>query len=336
MADKTKAEILREHLRAQAEKKNGAGTTKVASTGDNASYPFWNMKTNESALIRFLPDADPDNLMFWKSREVIKLPFAGQVGGEYATNAPVTVTVPCIDMFGEKCPVIDHIRPWWKDEAKKPLARTYYKKKSFIFQGFVINSPLDEEAPENPIRRFVMGPMLFEIIEKAAMDSEMEDVPTDYHAGCDFKIVKTQKGDFANYGTSAYSRRTRALSESEQNAIETHGLFNLADYLGRKPDADEVAAIKAMFFDSLDGKPFDFESYGKFYRAYGARRNGDDDAVSQVPVASSDSAPEPRSERASSVRSDDNAPPPAATNSKPQAADILARIRERSESNKKS
>ena len=33
--------------------------------GDNAIYPFWNLKEGEQATVRFLPDGDKDNTFFW-------------------------------------------------------------------------------------------------------------------------------------------------------------------------------------------------------------------------------------------------------------------------------
>lgn len=253
------------------------------ASGDNASFPFWNIPFGSSATIRFLPDGDKDNVFFWQKREVIRLPFEGVVGGDYPTDKKVNVTVPCIDMFGMSCPIIAHIRPWWKgSDEEKAMARLYYKKKSYIFQGFVVQSPLDETPPENPIRRFVINPSLYEIIERSVMDPEMEDAPTDYQNGCDFKIAKTQKGDYANYQTSTWARRSRSLTEAELIAIDQYGLFNLKDYLGRVPDTDEVEAIKAMLKDSLDGAPFDMASYGKYYRPYGSRDDGEGDPVEKA------------------------------------------------------
>src|SRR5206468_1008631 len=147
------------------------------------------------------------------------------------------VQVPCVDMFGDTCPITAHIRPWWKDDSKKDLARVYYKKKSFLFQGFVVNTPFEEQnTPENPIRRFVINPSIYEIIKNSLMNPEMEDLPTDYVGGRDFKLTKTKKGEYANYSTSQWSFKTRSLSEAELAAIEQYGLFNLKDFLGNRPD----------------------------------------------------------------------------------------------------
>lgn len=277
MALNVTPEQLRAKLLEQQNKGKKDETQPKRSTGDNASYAFWNIPDDKQATLRFLPDLDPDNLYFWAQRETIRLPFEGVVGGDYPTNKKVEVTVPCVDMFGMSCPIIAAIRPLWKGtEEEQNLARTYYKKKSYIFQGFVVNSPFTEEnVPENPIRRFVLNPSLYEIVKQSLMNPEFERLPVDFMEGRDFNIKKTKKGQYANYGTSAWSFRTRSLSETEQLAIEQYGLYNLKDYLGRVPDADEVAAIKAMFEASYAGEPFDMDSFGKYYRPYGARDYGD-------------------------------------------------------------
>lgn len=318
MTDMTPAQKLRAALAAKDEKKSGTGNK---SRGDNASYPFWNIPENTTATVRFLPDGNPNNPFFWVDRETIKLTFSGQVGGDYPSDKQVTVEVPCVDMFGETCPIIAETKPWWKlGGDKEKLARLYYKKRSYIFQGFVVNSPLEEESvPENPIRRFAINPSVYEIIKKTLNDPEMEELLVDYTGGRDFKIAKTKKGEYANYGTSSVSMKVRPLNEIEMVAIEQHGLYNLADYLGAKPDADGILMIKQMFHDSLAGNPFDFVAYGNSYRAYGDKR--------PAPAQDSETArPQPSrvaettEKTAAAPQNDDAKPAPA-------VSDILERIR---------
>ena len=168
------------------------------------------------------------------------------------------------------------------------------------------------------------------------MNPEMEDMPTDYVGGRDFKITKTKKGEYANYSTSSWSFRTRSLGESEATAIEQHGLWNLADYQGRRPDADELEALKAMFKDSMDGKPFDVASFGKYYRAFGGR--GDDSAPAAQPVASGTTTSYSRPAATETVSApvetrsapvSDEAPAAAAPVDKQNVNDILDRIKNR-------
>ena len=69
--------------------------------GDNAIYPFWNMKEGDTATLRFLPDGNQDNTFFWVERLLIKLPFQG-IKGE-TDSRPVQVQIPCMEMYGDTC-----------------------------------------------------------------------------------------------------------------------------------------------------------------------------------------------------------------------------------------
>jgi hypothetical protein len=256
---------IRARIAAQESKKSGQGPR---TQSDNAIYPHWNMEEGTTATIRFLPDADSKNTFFWVERQIIKLPFNG------VKNDPnmkqVVVQVPCVEMYGDNCPVLAEVRPWYKDDTLKDMANKYWKKRSYLFQGFVRQNPIGNDVtPANPIRRFVISPQIFTIIKASLMDPEMENIPTDYANGIDFNVKKTSKGGFSDYSTSNWARRESPLTEAEQAAIEAHGLFNLVDFLPKKPSESELRVIKEMFEASVDGKPYDNDKWGAYYRPYG-------------------------------------------------------------------
>jgi len=171
---------------------------------------------------------------------------------------------------GSVCPILSEVRPWYKDESLKEMANKYWKKRSYLFQGFVRQNPLgDDKTPANPIRRFIISPQIFTIIKSSLMDPEMEELPTDYLRGLDFNVKKTSKGGYADYSTSNWARKESALTEAEQEAIEAHGLYNLADFLPKKPGEAELRIMKEMFEASVDGQPYDNERWGNYYRPYG-------------------------------------------------------------------
>jgi len=97
----------------------------------------------------------------------------------------------------------------------------------------------------------------------------MEELPTDSVKGVDFRITKTSKGGYADYSTSKWSRRERALDEAERAAIETHGLHNLGDFRPKEPTEAEVKIIKELFEKSVDGEAYDLEKYGQYFRPAG-------------------------------------------------------------------
>ena len=318
---------IRARLAEQAQKSGGTNQ----STGDNAIYAHWNIPEGSSATMRFLPDGDDSNTFFWRERQMIRIEFPGVKGQDESKK--VVVQVPCVEMWGETCPVHATIRPWFKDPTMETLGRKYWKKRSYVFQGFVVNSPMEEQTtPENPIRRFIISPQIFTLIKQALMDPDMEELPTDYQRGTDFRLNKTQKGGYADYSTSGWARKERSLNETELQAIATHGLFNLNDFMPKRPGVDEVRTIMEMFEASVDGQLYDPDKWSKFYRPSGVQISGasasvatpDIDEDTPAPVAKAAPVAQPAPVQPST-------PAPAASgDAKPSVDDILKMIRNRS------
>ena len=327
----TLAEI-RAKLQASSQQNTGSG-----NGGDNAIYPHWNAAEGTTTSVRFLPDADPNNTFFWIERAMIKLPFAG-VKGE-TNSKPVTVQVPCMEMWGETCPVLTEVRPWFKDKSLEDMGRKYWKKKSYLFQGFVVDGKLQEDkTPENPIRRFIIGSQIFNIVKNALMDSEIEELPTDYVRGLDFKIAKTSKGGYADYSTSTWARRERALSEAEQAAITQHGLHDLKSFLPKKPGEVELRIIKEMFEASVDGEAYDGDRWGQYFKPAGFGGGGNATGSASTAAPRATPAPAPAAAKPAPVEIDEDDMPvfekPAAAaapagEAGSRAADIIAMIRNR-------
>jgi len=273
-------------IRAKLKEQEAGASGNRQSGGDNAIYPFWNMKEGDSSTLRFLPDGNADNTFFWVERLMIKLPFAGVKG--QTDSRPVQVQIPCMEMYGETCNILNEVRGWFKDPSLEDMGRKYWKKRSYVFQGFVVDNPIaDDQTPENPIRRFIIGPQIFQIIKQALMDPDMEELPTDYTAGVDFRLNKTSKGGYADYSTSQWARRERPLNDAEMQAVNTHGLYNLNDFLPKKPGEVEIKVMQEMFEASVDGEAFDMDRWGQYFRPAGmAARTGD-------PVAPAASTPAP-------------------------------------------
>ena len=303
--------------------------------GDNGIYPHWNMEEGQSAVIRFLPDGNSKNTFFWVERAMIRLPFNG-IKGEMDSKQ-VMVQVPCVEMWGDACPILAEVRTWFKDKSLEEMGRKYWKKRSYLFQGFVRENPLgDDKSPENPIRRFIIGPQIFATIKSALMDPELEELPTDLVRGLDFRVTKTTKGGYADYSTSKWARKETALTEAEQAAVEQYGLFDLATFLPKKPSEVELKVIKEMFEASVDGQSYDTERWGQYFRPAGvtapsgspAPTDTDEDATATAAVKPAVVKP------AATSSFDDDEPeaaaaPVQAKATTQKAEDILAMIRAR-------
>lgn len=328
------ASLAEIRARLAASEGNKAGGNQ-STGGDNSIYPHWNMEEGATAAIRFLPDANPKNTFFWQERAMIRLPFNG-IKGEMDSKQ-VMVQVPCVEMWQEACPILAEVRTWFKDKSLEEMGRKYWKKRSYIFQGFVRENPLAEDKkPENPIRRFIIGPQIFATIKGALMDPELEELPTDYLKGLDFRITKTSKGGFADYSTSNWARRETALTEAEQAAIAQYGLYDLSTFLPKKPTDVELRVIKEMFEASVDGQPYDTERWGQYYRPAGVQAPAGGSSASHVDEESAP-APAPVAKPAPVVSAFDDeddtpvatAPVQAAPAGGNKAEDILAMIRAR-------
>jgi hypothetical protein len=144
-------------------------------------------------------------------------------------------------------------------------------------QGFVKQDPMNEtDPPENPIRKFIIGPQLFAIIRAALMDPDMAYSPVDYVNGTDFIVSKTSKGGYADYGTSKWARKESSLTEDMQDAVAQYSPVDLATYLPKKPTAEQLAIIFEMFQESLDGELYDPARWGQHYKPYGFDSGTDD------------------------------------------------------------
>jgi hypothetical protein len=236
-------------------------------------------------------------------------------------------------MWNETCPILSEVRVWFKDKSLEEMGRKYWKKRSYIFQGFVTENPMvDDTSPENPIRRFVISPSIFNLVKDALMDPDIQEMPTDYTAGLDFRVTKTTKGQYADYSTSKWSRKETALDATQMAAVDSFGLHNLADFLPKQPSEVELQAIKEMFEASVDGQPYDTERWGQYYRPYGV--SVPDAPTAPVAVAAPVAAPAPVAEAApvAPVAAPVAEPAPAVeapAEGGKSAEDILAMIRSR-------
>lgn len=253
-------------IRAILEEQEAARTNKGNfDSGPSPVFPFWKMETGSDSVVRFLPDGNSKNPLMYIENQNIRLSFPGIKGD--SNQRPIEFKIPCVEMWGLSCPILGHIRKekWFDDPDTKDLGSQYWKKRTWIFQGFVVENGVDDdEAPENPIRRFIMGRQLFDIIRDGLIDPELEESPDDYSAGTDFIIKKTPQAGtkFGSYTSSKFKRNPRALNEEELEAIEKYGLSDLATFQPKKPTAEELDELFDLFLSSVEGDLYDSKRFG--------------------------------------------------------------------------
>lgn len=303
-----------------ADQDNKQNRTSDNKGGFDTIFPFWNMKSGDSSTVRFLPDGNTDNALPWVESQQITLDFPGVIGQH--GDRTIRVKVPCVEMWGLSCPMLGHVRKekWFDDKDTEALGRKYWKKYSYVMQGFIIEDGLGEsESPENPIRRFIFGKQIFNMVRSGYADPELDDSVDDYENGIDFIIQTESSGQYNNYTQSKFKRRTRSLTPEERAAIEEYGLSRLEDFLPKKPTDVESQTLYEMFLASVEGEYYDPDKWGHLpWRPRGVEfgtPKAEKVDVVVTPVVTTAEKPEVKAET------------PDKIDTKQQTADILAKIR---------
>lgn len=216
---------------------------KASSGGGDQSwklfYPFWKMPDDSQAVVRFLPDLDAENnLGFLVENLQHELVVNGQ-----------RKKVACLSMFGDSCPICDLSRKYY-DEKNEDMGRKYYRKKSYIGQVIVVESPIDHDQAQL-VKLIDFGPAVFKQIQAAFQSGDLEEAPYEFKGGYNFRIKKTKSGQYASYTTSSFAPKQTDLDDE---IIDSLTLFNLADYRGTKPDR---ATVEALLIADQTGQNFD-------------------------------------------------------------------------------
>lgn len=215
-------------------------------------YPFWRMKDGESAVVRFLPDADAENPFGFM---VEKLMHTLEIGGERKS-------VPCRKMYGEDCPICKLSSEFY-NKNDKVNGKKYWRKKQYITQALIIEDPLDPnpdtgETHEGQVRLLTLGWQVYNVIKEAFESGELDEIPYAFKGGCDFVIKKSKQGEYSTYAMgSRFARKSTDLTD-EQIALVEENLEDLKTLLPKDPGEEKVqgmleAALTGSSYDGDDG-----------------------------------------------------------------------------------
>lgn len=196
------------------------------NTGEGSSnqqwklfFNFWKAPVDSISVVRFLPDADESNPMGF---------LVENLAHELVINGK-REKVPCLKMFGEDCPLCSLSQKYYDEkdpEHNEQLGKKYYRKKSYIGQVMVVETPIEHDQ-EQLVKLIEFGPKIFKQIQSAFQSGDMDEPPYELKGGYNFRIKKTKSGDYADYGTSSFSPKQTDVSD---DVIEAMTLYNLADY----------------------------------------------------------------------------------------------------------
>lgn len=261
------------------------------STGGDQSwklfYPFWKMPDDSVAIVRFLPDLDEDNSLGFL---VENLQHELTINGERKK-------VPCLAMHGESCPICELSRKYY-DDKNEEMGKKYYKKKSYIGQVIVVESPIEHDNNQL-VKLIEFGPKIFKQIQSAFQSGDLDEAPFEFKGGYNFRIKKTKSGQYADYGTSSF---TPKQSDLDDDLIEQMNLYSLKDYRTKYIDS---ATLEAMLIADQTGQAF----------------KDSEDSGNQAPTPTPSASPSPAPVSAASAEAD--TPAPAESGSKPSVLEAL-------------
>lgn len=213
----------------------------------NNYYPFWSMNAGQRAVIRFLPDANPNNPRgFLVEKVTHTLTINGQVK-----------KIPCLTMYEEECPICKISQAYYK--AKDEInGKKYWKKRQYLGQALIVEDPLpaDENGDKHDgkVRMIALGFQIYNIIRDSFASDELEGIPYDYQEGYDFIIKKTEQGSYATYAVGTkFANKQRSLTEKELMAAEA-GMVDLSTLLPKNPGYGKV---EAMLNAEMNGEDYD-------------------------------------------------------------------------------
>lgn len=207
-------------------------------------YQFWKMPDNTTATVRFLPDRDEDSnpLKFLVENLTHELVVNGQ-----------KKKVPCLSMYGEACPICEHSQKLYA-EGNEDMGKKYYKKRSYLGQVLVVESPFEyiDEKDENPgiVKLIDFGPKVFKCIQTAFQSGDLEEAPYEFKGGYNFRIKKTKAGQWSDYGTSSFSPKQTDLEEEVIDAVKAE-LHSLSEYREKYVSR---ASLEAMLLADQTGQ----------------------------------------------------------------------------------
>src|SRR5262249_39326349 len=113
---------------------------------------------------------------------------------------------------GDGCPMCALSRGFYNAKDDE-LGKKYYKKKSYVAQVLVVESPIAHD-PQKVVKTIEFGPQVFKAIQAGFASGDMEDEPQAFKGGYNFRLVKSKTGS----GQNSYSTSTFAPKQSDLEA----------------------------------------------------------------------------------------------------------------------
>jgi hypothetical protein len=244
----------------------------------NLFYYYRKMEFNASCTLRFLPistevaTSEDARKRFLLQKKVVRLRFDNpEVAG-----SKVVIQIPAMQMYvggkTENDLVLKQAKALFDEsdrliksgqnergKAVREKASYHWTRGEAFAQGFVVRSPFTEtDPPENPIRVFELNKQIMNKINaacdpKADPELALRYWPVHGRLGSNFIIKKTHSGEWPSYTDSTFSNTPTPWTEEMKAAIDQHGLWQLEDFLPKRPTDDEYKHLAYIVEQSIAG-----------------------------------------------------------------------------------
>lgn len=204
----------------------GFSAAPTNSGGDDSYkkfFPFYKADTDTTTTIRFLPDRNADNPRGFIVENIYH---------ELNVNGRKE-RVACLRALGEDhCPACAASAAYY-DEANPnqnvALGKSLYRKKSYIAQVLVLESTVPTNNPDRLVNLIDFGPQIYTQIFAGLRSGDLENNPTDFQGGHNFRIRKTLNGTENSYATSSFAAKTSDVPNDMLEQIESE-MYDLSEH----------------------------------------------------------------------------------------------------------
>lgn len=236
-----------EAVKAQFAEKKSPSTNNTNTLNDY--YPHWLIDIGKDAIVRYVPDKNPDNPWFLLERYMHELTIDGRKR-----------KIPCFKNYDPKaeCPMCKKSVEFYELEGKTSVrGKQLYRKLQWLGQVLVIDDPL----PPNPetgekytgkVKPVLIGTQIYESIDLACQDGDVIGAPHDYDKGTNFIIKKMKSGDYSDYSRSKFARESTVLDDATVDYIE-ETIVDLRTLLPAKPTMESMLETLNLFLNGSSG-----------------------------------------------------------------------------------
>lgn len=226
------------------------------STGfvDKNAYNVGKMPEDSKAIIRFIPDKNEEN----------ELAFTIELLSHYLTIDGKNKKVPCLKQYDKECPICKKSAEFYKVEGKGSVTgKRLYRQVVNATQALIVEDPIvyqnGEKSAVGTVKILNLTFQLYNKVQSAFNDDDLEEVPWDFENGTDFMIRKEVvpgNPPRAGYTNSKFLRKSRPLTKEEMAVVEEQAI-NLSTLIPAEIPAEKL--IEYLNAD-LNGSPLPQQS----------------------------------------------------------------------------